>query len=317
MAVHQNSKYTAECASKNKSISEPCSYCGSKNTVKRAKRQTINRGFIQRYFCKDCKKRFTKKDAFFRMRNNPQKITLCLDLFFRGISTRKVQEHLQAFYPENSSHKSIYKWVVRYSTWISNFTNTLKPTLGAEVQVDEVEFHRRKSSKQRLGIAENWLIDSIDTKTRFAVASNYVESRSQEEIGKVLKNIKEKANGRVKVITTDGLTAYTNIVSQTFGYSLKLGRYTVFHNVVNASQGEGFNYPIERLHNNIRARTKTMRGFHGSVESARAILKGIEIYYNFITKHQGIKKTPSEEAKINLNLGCNKWLSLINLSLNI
>ncbi len=248
------------------------------------------------------------------MRNSPHKITLCLDLFFRGISTRKVQEHLQAFYPQNSSWVSIYNWVIKYSNFISGFTDTLKPTLGSEVQVDEVEFHRRKNPKAHEGISQNWLIDSIDPKTRFAVASNYVESRNLEEIRNVLKNIKEKANGRVKIVTTDGFLAYRNIVNQTFGYSLKLGRYTVFHNVVNASQGEGFNYPIERLHNNIRARTKTMRGFHGSVNSARTILKGIEIYYNFITKHQGINKTPSEEAKINLKLSCNRWLNLIDLA---
>ncbi len=250
------------------------------------------------------------------MRNTPQKITLCIDLFFRGISTRKVQEHLQAFYPHNSSWVSIYNWIIKYSNIIYNFTNTLKPTLGAEVQVDEVEFHRRKNHKAHEGIAQNWLIDSIDPKTRFAVASNFVESRSAEEIGKVLKNIKAKADGRVKIVTTDGFMAYTNVVNQTFGYSLKLGRYTVFHNVVNASQDEGFNYPIERLHNNIRARTKTMRGFHGSVESARAILKGIEIYYNFITKHQGIGKTPSEAAIPELKLESNRWLNLIELAEN-
>ena len=58
-----------------------------------------------------------------------------------------------------------------------------------------------------------------------------------------------------------------------------------------------------------------MRGFHGSLESARAIMKGIEIYYNFIRKHQGIDdKTPSEEAIPELILSTNKWLSLIKLS---
>ncbi len=293
-----------------------CPKCKSDHIKKDAKRKTLNRGLIQRYRCRSCSYRFVEKDAFFRMRNNPKKITLCMDLFFRGISTRKVQEHLQAFYPHNSSHKSIYKWVVRYSNYISRFTDTLKPTLGAEVQVDEVEFHRRKHPRQRLGVAENWLIDSIDPKTRFAVASNYVESRNLEEIRNVLKNIKEKAEGRVKIITTDGFMAYENVVKKTFGYSNRLKQYKIIHNQVIASQGDGFNYPIERLHNNIRARTKTMRGFHGSVESARAILKGIEIYYNFITKHQGINKTPSEEAKINLELGLNKWLSLIELAEN-
>jgi hypothetical protein len=58
-----------------------------------------------------------------------------------------------------------------------------------------------------------------------------------------------------------------------------------------------------------------MRGFHGSLESARAVMKGMEIYYNYVRKHQGIaNKTPQEEAIPTLNLGINKWLGLIRLS---
>ena len=50
-----------------------------------------------------------------------------------------------------------------------------------------------------------------------------------------------------------------------------------------------------------------MRGFHGSLESAKAIMKGMEIYYNFIRKHQGIdRKTPSELAILELDLSTNR-----------
>ena len=56
-----------------------------------------------------------------------------------------------------------------------------------------------------------------------------------------------------------------------------------------------------------------MRGFHGSIHSANAILKGFEIYYNFVTKHQAIKKCPYELAT-DLKLGKNKWLDLIYTS---
>jgi len=43
-------------------------------------------------------------------------------------------------------------------------------------------------------------------------------------------------------------------------------------------------------------------------------MKGIEIYYNFITKHQAINRCPYELAIPNLKLGVNKWLELIKLS---
>ena len=70
---------------------------------------------------------------------------------------------------------------------------------------------------------------------------------------------------------------------------------------------------IERLHNNVRARTKTFRGFHGSINSANSIMKGYSIYYNFITKHQAINCCPYGLAT-DLKLEGNKWLRLIQLS---
>ena len=58
-----------------------------------------------------------------------------------------------------------------------------------------------------------------------------------------------------------------------------------------------------------------MRGFHGSLESAHAIMKGLEINYNFNRKHMALNnKTPAEAAIPNLKLRKNKWLDLIKLS---
>ena len=282
----------SKISNKNKYKNICCPRCKSNNLKKDGKRKTQNRGLIQ-------------------------KITLCLDLFFRGISTRKIQEHLQAFYPKNASWVSIYFWVIKYSRIISKFTDSLRLKVGREIQVDEIEFHRRKHSKKK-GIDKNWFIDSIDTTTKFMVTSEYVKAREKESLKRILKNIKNKTENQIKIITTDGLTAYTNVVKKTFGYNNKLGRYTIKHNIVNASEGDGFNYPIERLHNSIRHRTKTFRGFHGSIESAKAIMKGIEIYYNFIRKHQGIGCCPYELAipELKGKLGKNKWISLINKSKN-
>ena len=143
------------------------------------------------------------------------------------------------------------------------------------------------------------------------------EGRQDEKIKEIMSKIKARAEQQPQTITTDGLLAYEDSIKKTWGYNKRTRKYSITHNKVNASKGEGFNYPIERVHNNMRARTKTFRGFHGSVESARAIMKGLEIYYNFITKHQAINCCPYElacpELKDKLN-GNNKWLSLIKLS---
>lgn len=290
-----------------------CPKCAKESVRKDGKRETENRGLIQRYRCKECSYRFTQDGGFYRMRNAPQKITLCLDLFFRGVSTRKVQEHLQAFYPHNASHKSIYKWIVKYARQISSFTDSLNLHVGREIQVDEMEYHRRKYYNKR-GVAKNWFIDAVDCKTRFMVASEYVKSRSKKALKKVMQRTKDKTQEQIKVITTDGLNAYPDVISKTFGYR-NIKKNLITHNKVTALKGEGFNIMIERLHNNIRQRTKIFRGFHGSLQSANAIMKGYEIYYNFVTKHQALNKCPYELAIPELKLTSNnKWLDLINLS---
>tara|TARA_Y100000034_G_C6905797_1_gene420234 strand:+ start:180 stop:1070 length:891 start_codon:yes stop_codon:yes gene_type:complete len=291
-----------------------CPKCESKKIVKRGSFITKAHGKRQRYFCKDCKKKFIRNDGFYRMRNSANKITLCLDLFYRGVSTRKIQEHLKAFYPHNSDNSNIYRWVIKYSNIIYNYTDKLNLNCSHEIEVDEMEYKRRKNHKKK-GIEHNWFIDSIDLETRYMVKSKYVKSRKNKELKKFFNDIKNKTSN-ISTITTDGFMAYRNVVSKSFGYNLKTNKYNVKHKITNASAGEGFNHKVERMHNSVRQLTQNFRGFHGSVYSANSIMKGYEVYYNFIRKHQALKKCPYELAtdiKLKEN---NKWLELINLGIN-
>ncbi len=58
-----------------------------------------------------------------------------------------------------------------------------------------------------------------------------------------------------------------------------------------------------------------MRDFHGGYRKCYVIMKGLEINYNFIRKHQRINCYPHELAT-DLELGKNKLLDLIKLSSN-
>ena len=121
------------------------------------------------------------------MRNTPQKITCALDLFYRGLSTRGVQEHFKAFFPHNSDHSTILRWIRKYVSRISNFTDNLKINSGSYIEVDEMEYHRRKSHKKgKKGVDKNWFIDAIDVKTRFMINSVYAKARSQANLKRVL-----------------------------------------------------------------------------------------------------------------------------------
>ena len=270
-----------------------CQNCKSNAVVKRGFIQTAVKGKQQRYYCKSCNKKFIPRDAFYR----------------------DVQSHFKAFLPHNSDHSTILRWIRKYSTQIANYTDNLKIHTGSYIEMDEMEYHRRKSHKKKLGIDKNWFIDAIDVKTRFMINSAYVKHRSKNNIKKVLSNVKNKTGEQIKICTTDGLMAYDHIVKENWGYDNHLRKYKVEHKVVTQSKGEGFNIWVERLHNSIRQRTRGFRGLHGSVNSAYNLMKGYEIYYNFIKKHEALKgKTPSDLATDLRFKTDNRWLELIKIS---
>lgn len=275
-----------------------CPSCKSKNIKKNGRRKTQNRGLIQRYYCKDCGKRFTENNGFFRMRNNPQKITFCLDAYFRGISLRKLQENLQIFQEHNSHYSTILRWIQKYCNQIGNYVDNLKLNISPSIQMDEMEF----KTKGKV----SWFIDCIDVRTRYLVASNYAYSRKPAELIKVLKKAKDISNNNIFIISTDALQSYQKCIRKIWRLKERPRHFTI------KSSSKRFNWKIERLHNSVRERTKIFRGF-GSLESAKAIMKGYEIFYNFCRKHQGINCYPYELAT-DLKLGKNKWLDLIELS---
>jgi hypothetical protein len=68
------------------------------------------------------------------------------------------------------------------------------------------------------------------------------------------------------------------------------------------------NNKMERMNGEIRDREKVMRGLK---RSDTPILKGYQIYHNFVRPHEALKcKTPVDFAGIKVE-GENRWLTLI------
>ena len=68
------------------------------------------------------------------------------------------------------------------------------------------------------------------------------------------------------------------------------------------------NNKMERLNGEIRDREKVMQGLKNT---DTPILKGYQIFHNYIKPHGGLKgKTPAEACGIEIE-GENKWLTLI------
>ena len=270
-----------------------CKFCHSTNVIKYGKQNGK-----QYYQCKDCNRRFVNNTDFENMKYNPKIIALTLDLYFKGVSLRKISHHLKEFYDLDISYKSVYNWIEKYVGIMNQYVNTIQPDIGETWHTDEMMV--------KIDGSWEYLWNVMDEKTRFQLASVVSTERKVRDARMVFQRAKNNCGGRKpKFIVTDGLGAYRNAINKEFptntGETEHLWNVGITHHPNNNH--------VERLHGTIRQREKVMRGL--KVDTT-PIVEGHRLYYNFIKPHEALDgKTPSEEAGITIE-GDNKWLTLIH-----
>ncbi len=273
-----------------------CKFCHSSDIT----RYGVKNG-KQVYFCKSCNRRFVNNIDFENMKYNPKIIALTLDLYFKGISLRKISHHLKQFYNLNISHKSVYNWIEKYVGIMNEYVNSIQPDIGGVWHTDEMMV--------KVDGSWEYLWNVIDESTRFQLASIVSKERHVRDARMVFQKAKKNAGGRKpKYLVTDGLLAYREAVNKEF--NTNHGNIEHLWNV--GIQHHPNNNHVERLHGTIRQREKVIRGM--KIEET-PIIEGHRLYYNFIKPHEALNgKTPSEEAGITIE-GEDKWLTLMKKSI--
>jgi len=291
---NKNRKY------KNVSVIQPkeCPFCRSKNFVRAGWRynHTTKK---QRWKCKDCKRFFTLDDGFFKMKHKREVITACLDLYMNGMSLRKVIEHFNQFSEYQISHQSVLNWIRKYANLLKDFQKKFDLQLSKQYHADEI-FVKCKNE-------QHYFFDMIDKGTRVLVSYVYSEKRDS----KSARLLFLKAQHKPLNLFTDSYNAYRKAYRKVWGARNPKEDKKIWIKL--KADEDKRNNIVERIQGTIRDRIKIMRNFKDK-KSAEAILSLFVIYYNFIRVHQGIGKTPIEQAGVNLNLGKNKWLDLIYLA---
>jgi len=281
-----------------------CPSCGSTGLVKDGLRKNKN-GKAQRFLCKSCGYRFITNIGFEKMKNTPKVVTLVMDLYFKGVSYRKIVDHLKQFYGVKVSHVAIIKWIKKYVELMKGYIDSFTPQTSGIWHTDEMTV-KLKENKEI-----DWLWNLMDNDTRFLLASQLSKKREIEDARGVFAEAKALAKVQPTFMITDGLRAYQDAFNKEF-FTLKNPRTQ--HVRLAGLRKASNNNMIERLHGTVRERTKIMRGLDND-ESAQLMMDGNRIYYNFIRPHMALNgKTPAEEAGINLDLEQNKWQSLIKQS---
>lgn len=278
-----------------------CPYCQKTYSVKYGLRKNES-GWVQKYLCQSCKRSYTDRKGFERFRTVSGAITAALDLRAKGVSLADVVDHLDQHHRIKVSRKTILDWQNKFGKKLKSFTQTLKPIIGGQVHADEMFVKVRKEW--------NYYWDAIDYTTKFIVGEHFSKERNFNECIIFMESIKNCPINQPVQIHTDNSYDYPWPIKKVFG---KKGVVHVFYP---AWKHKFRNNPIERLHNTEKQTTKTFRGFD-NFESTKRFFDFNRVYYNFIRKHTTLGRvTPAESAGIFLNLGRNRFLSLIEILLN-
>lgn len=188
---------------------EACPVCGSTDVVRDGWRKNKS-GKIQRFLCRSCGYRFVNNIGFEKMKNKPKIITLVMDLYFKGVSYRKIVDHLRQFYGVKISHVAIIKWVRKYVKLMKEYVDSLNPQTSGIWHTDEMAVKIKNGKEWR------WLWNLMDHETRFLLASQLTEKREVKDARTVFAEAKAIAKTRPAFIITDGLRAYQDAFKRSF-----------------------------------------------------------------------------------------------------
>jgi len=276
-------------------IISKCVYCQSQNIKKNGVRHNKS-GDIQRFICENCGKTFSINIGFERMKHNPKAITTALQLYFSGESLRNTMKSLRLLGVE-VSHKTVYMWIKKYIGLMEHYIEKLRPKVSDTWRADELWMKFKGDMKYVFAI--------MDDETRFWIAQEVAETKFKHDARKLFQLGKKVTGKKPMTIITDGLPAYNDAYKKEFRTLRKPRTEHVRHIKL---KGDMNNNKMERLNGEIRDREKVMRGLK---KKDTPILKGYQIYHNYIREHEGLDgKTPAEACGITIE-GKNKWLTLI------
>lgn len=277
-----------------------CVKCGSIRVIRFG-----NYNGKQLFKCKDCRTKF-REGLLKKSRYTTETIALTLDLYFSGMSLRKITRTLNDHFDLTMGATTVYDWIQRFVPQISEYVNSLTPQLSDTWQADELFVKMKGGEKETQYNQKNmaYLWNVMDRKTRFLLASRLSTHRNVNgAVGAFNEARKVAKESQPERIFADKMNAYPQAMTYWEGESKPelVARMGV-------GKPHANNNRIERLNGTLRERVKVQRGWK---TMDTQIAEGQRIHYNFVKPHQALEgQTPAEVAGVGISVK-NKWMGLL------
>jgi transposase-like protein len=286
----------------------PCVRCGSI----RVQRYGRDAG-KQVFKCIDCGKKFREQSLIKRARYDPEVIVVTLDLYFKGLSLRKISDHLKQFKGLEMPHQTVWYLIDKYVKTLNQYVSTLTPQLSGKWHEDEMKLKVKGGEVEEDGTQWKWLWNVMDKGTRFQLASEISKTKNEVNSMNAFQRAKEIAKALPHEIVTDKAGSAARGIERAFINDPKEERPK--HTLIKTGAGyPNGNQWAERLNNTVRERTKVQRGWKADDTPLK---EGQRLYYNFIRENQGLEgRTPAEMAGLFDASGQNRWMDLLKKAIS-
>ncbi len=282
-----------------------CPYCGSARVIRFGRRH--NRGdTVCRYLCKECGRRFSNRPGALGLRGDARRVALAIDLYFRGLSLRKVSEHLLQAYGVRTSASTVYRWVAHYAPKAARWMDSLGARTGERWHIDETVVTADGSPR--------WVWNIVDSETRYLVASHVTALRRTRDARVLIRRAKTATPDRPLEVLTDGLRAYRRAIGRELAFRSG-GEVVNPHRRVPSIRARTSNNLVERLHGTEKERFKVLRGFHGR-KGPGVFMQGFRVHYNLVRTHSALATTPGVAAGLP-DPGGFRWKSIVQSSAEV
>lgn len=273
-----------------------CKYCNSQNTIKFGNYESKSGVETQRYFCKDCKRKFVP-NTLPKMKTPMNEIASALNQYYGGAPLDAIQNNLNQQYGKYLSEPGIYKWIVRFTKEAIIKAKDFKPEVGDVWIADETGIN--------VGGRNVWFWDIIDKKTRYLLASHVSLNRTTEDAQILIEKAIGRAGKVPETIITDKLRAYIDGIDLASEGKVKhiQSKPFTFENSTNV---------IERFHGTLKQRTEVIHHFN-NLETAQLLTEGWLIHYNFFKEHESLDNE-SPVKHMGVAMPFNNWNDIVKHS---
>jgi transposase-like protein len=265
-----------------------CKYCQSR----KIRKYGLVEG-VQRYFCNDCRRKFSPNDQLFKMKTPADQVSLAIGKYYQGFSINQIRDFLNACYTSFPSSKTVYSWVTKYTV------EAVKQFKDYYVEVGDT--WAIFDSTIKVNGIDHCCMDIIDIKTHYLLATWLSHNRKKRDVKELIEMAKARAGKSPRMVLTNnwkGNDSRNSLILSGDSSSIAIGSLNGADKVKWA----------EWVRDAFDERNRTLARLK-STESAFQFIEGFMVHHNYLKPDKGLNgQTPAEMA--NVHYTTKSWLDI-------